>query len=158
MNRRSLPSKMLLGMSALLCLLAAVVPAAAAETSLRLIIPTDYTGGTRDAFITPADGIFMVRYFSDNSIQVYFTDPSFTNRWFLGIAAANHQPLAAGPYYDTAYYPGQPIDRNGFQVYGSVYSGCSSQTGSFEIKHVTYGTGGAVADLWAMFEGHCPDG
>lgn len=104
MTARPLPSHMLqrvlpfLRVVPLMWVLGAVVPAVAAETSLRLIVPSYSYGGTDEFLFTPEDGEFTVYRPFDHSIQVEFSDPSFTNRWSLSFAAAQRQPLAAGTY------------------------------------------------------------
>ncbi len=151
---------MLLRVAPLLWVLGAAVPPAAAETSLRLIVPSDPYGGTGEILLTPADGEFTVYSrgdysLGDNSIRILFSDPSFTNRWSLTFAAAHDQPLAAGLYYDAGRYPFQPDDQNGILVDGTGHSACNYQTGSFEVKQVAYTTRNTVAGLWVLFEARC---
>lgn len=155
MTARALRSHMLLRIVPLLWVLGAAVPAAAAETSLRLIVPANPYSGTGEVLLTPADGAFTVYYQADGSIRIEFSDPSFTNRWSLGFAAVHDQPLAAGPYYDAGPFPRQADDQNGIRVSGTGYGACGSQTGSFEVKQVSYGAGWQVAGLWILFEARC---
>src|SRR3989338_7891982 len=100
MTARALPSHILLRVVPLLWVLGAVAPAAAAETSLRLFVPSFPYGGTDELLFTSADGEFTVYRQSDDSLQVEFSDPSFTNRWSSSFAAAHGQPLAGRSYYD----------------------------------------------------------
>ncbi len=152
---------MLLRVAPLLWILGAAVPAAAAETSLRLSVPSDPSGGTSEILLTPADGEFTVYSrgdypLGDNSIRIQFSDPSLTNHWTLLFAAAHDQPLATGLYYDAGGYPFPPDDQNHILVDGTGYYGsCGNQTGSFEVKQVAYTTGNTVAGLWVLFQARC---
>jgi hypothetical protein len=134
-------------------LLGAASGARAAETSLRLFVPTDSVGGTREVFLTPADGTFTSRTVN-RGIAISFSNASFTTRWDLAFVAPLGWPLGPGSYYDAGSFPFQAEDQSGIAVSGTQYSPCSTMTGSFEVKQAEI-SGSESIIFWALFEARC---
>src|SRR5262245_41972801 len=130
----------------------------AAQTSLSMSSdPGDYIGGGQQYFYSSSDGVFTARRNFDNGVSVSFNTPTFSHFWYLDFAAPFEQPLTIGVYTGATRFPFQDPSEPGLAVYGDG-RGCNTNTGSFEVREIVYGTGDVITSFRAFFEQHCEGG
>lgn len=127
---------------------------AAAQNTALVVDRNDQLG---DYFST-ADSTFSATRGFDNGVRISVQGPN-SNFTSLDFAAAGNVPLVVGVYENTVPFSSgssqtspQPI----FRISGSSYS-CSS-TGRFEVKQITYGSGGSgspITSFHAVFSASC---
>lgn len=123
--------------------------------------PGEFIGQGDFHFSTLADGTFSAKkstrrysngvYASFYPWSYYTLARNYSGVWSVDISAPNGAPLTVGTYPGAkgSPSPGEP----GLNV--ELYRSCSTTTGSFEVKEVTYGPNDDMRSLWLIFEQYC---
>ena len=136
--------------------LGALTPATAAAGETSLFVRGDLGDpivGNRSVLFTLADGSFLAEPSGDNGLAFAFVSSSFSQFWFVDLAAPAGMPLAVGNYegarrvVDGSAVPGLSLTAN--------FVGCNPLTGRFEVKQIEYGADNTIVSLWAVFEQRC---
>ena len=134
-------------------------PSAPATTFLTFnSMPGDYIGQGESHRYALADGVWyaLASPLNGPPNQVYIEVTNFTQGWWwsMDFAAPKGQPLKVGTYDAARRYPFQPDTQPGLDFFGSD-RGCTTLTGSFQIRELVIGPGNTVDRLHATFEQHC---
>ena len=130
-------------------------PARAQVTSLTMNSDSgDYIGGGQFQFYTPSDGVFSAYQNYDQGVSLSFNSAGYEHWWYLDFAAPNDQLLTVGTYNGATRFPFQASSEPGLSVTGDG-RGCNTNTGSFTVLEVSYGSNGAINSFDAIFEQHC---
>ena len=114
----------------------------------------DVMSGGQGFFFTPDDGPLTASVNSKNGVSLAFHTATYSHSWYLDFSAPNNQFLTVGTYTGATRFSSLSSNQPGLMVQGDGHA-CSSLTGSFEVKEIRYGVGGAVTSFWATFEQHC---
>src|SRR5258708_3465708 len=127
--------------------------ARAAVTSLLVNSePGDPVGGGQLFFFAPSNGTFTVQESSTNSVTIAFQSSPFDHYFYMTFTAPQGQRLNVGNYAGAMGVSGPSVP--GLYVYGNG-NACSTVTGSFDVKQVSFGADGQLNAFWATFEQHC---
>ena len=115
--------------------------------------PGDWVGNGLSYKYSLTDGSFGGWHNFGNIVYISFYSPGYSHWWDLLFEAPYGAPLTVGTYsgaVNIGNYGAEP----GLDVSGDE-RGCSSHTGSFEVKEVTYGPHEEMQSFWATFEQQC---
>lgn len=90
-----------------------------------------------------------------NSVQLTYSEPSFSTYWYLSFSAPTGQVLERGKYTGAQRSNSNTVPR--LDVWGSGGYSCSSQTGEFEVIELTRGSQNQLLSFRASFVQRCDD-
>jgi hypothetical protein len=116
----------------------------------------DYIGQGQEVSLTDADVTFSAtsNYKGGVSLQMTNFDSTPAVWWYADFSAPSNAPLAVGTYEQATRYPFNLDNEPGLSFSGDG-RGCNTLTGRFEVREITYGTGGAISSFAVDFEQHC---